>query len=78
MTVRPLHVAIRRISVSAASVVEARRLGDALPQAIERALAPVLAGQPAPVAAPARSLSAADQAAATIAEAVAARLRGGR
>jgi hypothetical protein len=39
---RPVHVRIGRISVSAGSALEARRLCDALPNAIEGALT----GQP--------------------------------
>jgi hypothetical protein len=69
---RPLRVAIDRISVSAASGLEGRRLGDALPAAIERALAGMMAGEPP---ATARPLTAADEAAARIAEVVGARLR---
>ena len=36
---RPLHVTIREIGITAASPLEARRLADALPAAIERAFA---------------------------------------
>jgi len=72
---RPVRVAIDRISVSAASGLEARRLGDALPAAIERALAGLIAGTP-PTAG--RPLGAADEAAARVAEVVAARMRDGR
>jgi hypothetical protein len=70
---RPVRVAIDRISVSAASGLEARRLGDALPAAIERALAGMLAGAPAPAAG--RPLSLAEQAAAEVAAIVGARMR---
>lgn len=73
---RPLRVAIGRISVSAASGLEAQRLGDALPAAIERALAGMLAGAPAPGSG--RPLSSADEVAAQVATSVGARVRDGR
>ena len=63
----PLRLAIDRITVSAASGLDARRLADALPGALERALA-----NPAPRPGFA---SLADQAAAQIAAAVRERLR---
>jgi len=51
---RPVHLAIRQIGIVAASPLQARRLADALPAALERALArqsvspgPVLRQQPA-------------------------------
>lgn len=69
---QPLRVAIGRIKVSAASGLEARRLGDALPAAIERALAAMIEGAPP---ASGRPLGPADEAAARIAQAVGARLR---
>ncbi|HEX8655336.1 MAG TPA: hypothetical protein VF693_08965 [Allosphingosinicella sp.] len=72
---RPLRVAIDRISVGAASRLEAYRLGDALPAAIERALAAMMAGAPP---ATGRPLAAADEAAARIAEVVGARMRDGQ
>ena len=78
MTPRPpVRVAIERISVSAASGIEARRLSDALPAAIERALAGMIAGAP-PATATGRPLAAADEAAARVAEVVGARLGDGR
>ena len=69
---RPVRVAIGRISVSADSGLEARRLGDALPAAIERALAGMIAGTPPPSG---RPPPAADRAAAQVAEIVAGRMR---
>ena len=65
----PLRLAIDRITVSAASGLDAYRLADALPGALERALAtPAAAPRP-------RLASPADQAAAQIAAAIRERLR---
>jgi hypothetical protein len=73
---RPLRLAIDRIVVSASSGLDARRLADALPAALARALGPVAAGgEPRPAGAAA---GAAEEAAAAIAAAVDARLRAGR
>ena len=49
---RPLRVAIGEIGITAASPLEARRLADALPAAIERAFARLRTG--APTGAPVR------------------------
>lgn len=62
----PLRLAIGRITVSAASGLDARRLADALPGALERALASPAPGPGFP--------SPAEQAAAQIAAAVRERL----
>lgn len=69
---RPLRVEIGSIRISAASGLDARRLADALPAAIERALA--ARSSPPP---PGRRLAPADQVAAEVAQAVAARLGSG-
>jgi hypothetical protein len=69
---QPVRVAIDRISVSAESGLEARRLGDSLPAAIERALSAMIAGTAPP---PGRPLAPADEAAARIAEIVGARMK---
>jgi hypothetical protein len=76
MTAPPLRVEIGSIRIAAASGLDARRLADALPAAIERALVRLSAGGPPPP--PGRALSPADDAAAQIADAVAAGLRGAR
>jgi hypothetical protein len=41
---RPVRVAIREIAIAAASPLEARRLADALPAALDRAFARLSAG----------------------------------
>lgn len=64
---RPLKLAIDRITVAAASGLEARRLADALPGALERALAAPASGG--------GFASPAEQAAAQIAAAVRERLK---
>lgn len=69
---QPVRVAIDRIRIRAASGLEARRLGDALPAAIERALSAMIAGAPPPAGHP---LAPADEAAARVAEIVGARIR---
>lgn len=69
---QPVRIAIDRIRVSGASGLEARRLGDALPAAIERALSAMIAGTPRPTG---RPLAPADEAAARVAEIVGARMR---
>jgi hypothetical protein len=67
----PLRLAIDRITVSAASGLDARRLADALPGALERALANRASG-----AVPRSGLpSPAEQAAMQIAAAISERLR---
>jgi len=68
---RPLKVAIDRITVAAASGLDARRLADSLPGALERALANLASGRE-PARGPA---SPAEQAAAAIAAEVGERLR---
>jgi hypothetical protein len=73
--VAPLRLAIDRITVSAASGLDARRLADALPGALERALAGVASGRE-PMAL--RPGSPAEQAAAQVAAAVRAHLRASR
>lgn len=72
---RPVRVAIDRISVSAASGLEGRRLADALPAAIERALRAEIAGGPP---ATGRPLAGAEAAAAQVAAIIDARMRDGR
>ena len=72
---QPLRIEIGRIRVSAASGLEARRLGDALPAAIERALSAMIEGTPP---ASGRPLGPADEAAARIAQTVGERLKAGR
>lgn len=68
---RPLRVEIGRVTVAAASAIDARRLADQLPGALERALATVASGrEPGP-----RPASPAEQAAAAIAAEVSERLR---
>jgi hypothetical protein len=71
-----VRVAIGRIRISAASALEARRLGDALPTALERSLAGMLAG--APACAGPSDASPAEAAAARVAEIVGARMRDAR
>jgi hypothetical protein len=73
---RPLRLAIDRITVGAASGLDARRLADALPGALERALAGVAAGRGPVASRP--GAGAAEQAAAQIAAAIDERLRAGR
>jgi hypothetical protein len=65
----PVRIAIREIAVTARSPLEARRLADALPAALERAFARQRAGAPEP-----RRPRAADKAAAEVVRAVAQRL----
>lgn len=72
--VPPLRVAIGRISVGAASGLDARRLADALPGAIERALGRLAADGGAPTP-PGRTAAAADRVAAEVAAIVDARMR---
>jgi len=67
-----VRVAIRAIGVTAASPLAARRLADALPAALERAFARLLAQAPDTLAL--RS-SAADRIAAQVANTLAKRLR---
>ena len=71
---RPVRVAIGEIAIAAASPLEARRLADALPAALERAFAQLAA--PTPQAAPRQR--AADRAAAEITRAVVERLEARR
>lgn len=71
---RALRVEIGRITVAGASGLEARRLADSLPGALERALADLASGR----AALARPTSPAEQAAARIAAEVGERLKAGR
>jgi hypothetical protein len=72
---RPARVAIGEIAIAAASPLEARRLADALPAALERAFAR-LAAHPSLVV-PLRQ-RAADRVAAQIAKKVFERLEAGR
>jgi hypothetical protein len=72
---RPIRVAIREIGIAAASPLEARRLADALPSALDRAFAQ-LAGGVRPVG-PLRQRPV-DRVAAEIVRAVAARLETAR
>jgi hypothetical protein len=72
---RPVRVAIREIGLTAVSPLEARRLADALPVALERALAQLQSG--AQGAAP-RQQRAADRVAAEIARTVAERMGSAR
>ena len=67
---RPVRFAIRRITVSAGSALDARRLADGLPAAIEDSLRRLIDGSPAPTGVP----TAAERAAAEIAAALAPRL----
>jgi hypothetical protein len=69
---RPLRLVIREIGVTAASPLEARRLADTLPAALERAFAPPPTQGPRDVAPPRRV---AGRVAARIADLVAERLR---
>lgn len=68
---RPVRVNIREIAVSAASPLEARRLADRLPAALERALARLASGAPG-----LRRPSGADRVAEQVAAAIAGRLEG--
>ena len=67
---RPVRLTIDRITVSAASGLEARRLADALPGALEQAMRRTIAGAEAGPA----LVSPAERAAAEVAAAVAQRL----
>jgi hypothetical protein len=69
---RPLQVAIREVAIKAASPLAARRLADALPAALERALARLSA--PAPPRGVLRQRPA-DRVAAQVAGTVAANLK---
>jgi hypothetical protein len=73
----PLQLRIERITVGAASGLDARRLADALPAALERALAGVASGRE-PAALRAGVASPAEQAAAQVEAAVRAHLGAGR
>ena len=68
---RPLRCSVREIAIAAASPLEARHLADALPAALERALARLRAG--APTVVPIRPRPA-DQVAAQIVRAIAEKL----
>jgi hypothetical protein len=68
---RPLRVVIRQIGIAAASPLEARRLADALPAALERAFARARAGAPP---GPARRPGRIDRVAAEIVRAAAERV----
>jgi hypothetical protein len=68
---RPLRVAIGEIGITAASPLEARRLADALPAALNRAFARLPTGAP-PIVQPRQRRV--DRVAAQIARAVAERL----
>ncbi len=69
---RPLHLVIREVGVTAASPLEARRLANALPAALERALARLPAYAPRDGAPRQRPV---DRVAAQIASIVAEKLR---
>jgi hypothetical protein len=71
---RPVRIVIRRIGITAASSLEARRLADALPRALEGAFARI--GDGVTLGAPARAL-AAERVAAEVAAAVSARIAQG-
>ena len=72
--VRPVRIVIRRIGITAASPLEARRLADALPRALEGAFARI--GDGVTIGAPS-SARAAERVAADVAAAVSARLAQG-
>jgi hypothetical protein len=67
---RPLRLSIRRITVSAASGLEARRLADGLPIALEASLRRLLDGSAPPAGPP----STAERAAAEVTAALALQL----
>ena len=71
VSARPVRVVIRRVGIAAASPLEARRLADALPRALERAFAPP--GDGTAASAPSR-LRAAERVAAEVKAIVTARL----
>jgi len=72
---RPLRCSIREIAIAAVSPLEARHLADALPAALERALARLRSGAPSVV--PIRPRTA-DQVAAQIVRSIAEKLETAR